>query len=54
MIIKKFTGKTENEATELARKELGQNIVIMNVRPVKKEGFFSFLLPQRTEITVAL
>ncbi|MBE5834153.1 MAG: flagellar biosynthesis protein FlhF [Butyrivibrio sp.] len=54
MIIKKFTGKTENEATELAKKELGQNIVIMNVRPVKKEGFFSFLLPQKTEVTVAL
>ncbi|MCR4902133.1 MAG: flagellar biosynthesis protein FlhF [Butyrivibrio sp.] len=54
MIIKKFTGKTENEATEIAKKELGQNIVIMNVRPVKKEGFFSFLKPQRMEITVAL
>ena len=32
MIIKKFTGKTEAEATEAAKKELGNGLVIMNVR----------------------
>lgn len=37
MIIKKFTGKTEAEATEAAKKELGNGLVIMNVREVKKE-----------------
>ena len=35
MIIKKFTGKTEAEATEAAKKELGNGLVIMNVREVK-------------------
>ena len=54
MIIKKFLGKTEEEATEAARKELGSNIVIMNVRPVKRTGFLSFMKPQKTEVTVAL
>ncbi len=54
MIIKKFQGKTEDEAVELAKKELGNNVVIMNVRSVKKKGLFSFLRPQLTEITVAL
>lgn len=54
MIIKKFQGKTEAEATELARRELGEGIVIMNVRHVKRKGLFSFLLAQMTEITVAL
>ena len=34
MIIKKFTGKTEAEATEAAKKELGSTLVIMNVREV--------------------
>ena len=35
MIIKKFVGKTEEEAVEAAKKELGEGIVIMNVRQVK-------------------
>jgi len=42
MIIKKYTGKNEEEATEAARGELGPGIVIMNVRQVKKTGFFAF------------
>ena len=54
MIIKKYTGKTELEATEIAKKELGDNIVIMNVRPVKKSGFFSLFVPSKIEVTVAL
>lgn len=54
MIIKKFQGKTEAEAVESAKKELGSNVVVMNVRSVKKKGVFSFLKPQLTEITVAL
>ncbi|WP_026526594.1 flagellar biosynthesis protein FlhF [Butyrivibrio sp. VCD2006] len=54
MIIKKFTGKTESEATEYAKKELGDNIVIMNVRPVKKSGFFALFAPSKIEVTVAL
>lgn len=40
MIIKKYTGKTEAEATEAAKKELGSGLVIMNVREVKKKGIF--------------
>lgn len=37
MIIKKFTGKTEAEATEAAKKELGSTLVIMNVREIKRK-----------------
>lgn len=54
MIIKKFTGKTEEEATEAAKKELGSNLVIMNVREVKKKGLFAFLSPKQIEVTAAL
>ncbi len=54
MIIKKFQAKTESEATENARKELGNNVVVMNVRNVKKKGLFSFFSPQMVEVTVAL
>lgn len=54
MIIKKFQAKTEKEAIEAARKELGDGIVIMNVKETKKKGFFSFLKPPVVEVTVAL
>ena len=54
MIIKKYVGKTESEATEEARKELGPNIVVMTVKPAKKTGFFSFFQAQKIEVTVAL
>lgn len=54
MIIKKFQGKTEEEAIESAKKELGNAIVIMNVRNVKQKGLFRFFGAQRKEVTVAL
>lgn len=54
MIIKKFTAKTESEAVENAKKELGENIVIMNVKEVKRKGFLAFLKAKQVEVTVAL
>lgn len=54
MIIKKFQGKTEKEATEAAKKELGNGVVVMNVKEVKKKGIFAFLKPKTVEVTVAL
>lgn len=55
MIIKKFTGKTESEAVEAAKKELGSGVVTMNVKSVKGKGFFAWLLGTRqVEVTVAL
>lgn len=54
MIIKKFLGKTEEEAVEAAKKELGGGIVIMNVKNVKPKGLFAFLRPKMVEVTVAL
>ncbi len=54
MIIKKFTAKTEAEATADAKKELGPNVVVMNVKSVKQKGFFSFFKAPLVEVTVAL
>lgn len=54
MIIMKFQGKTEAEAVENAKKELGSNVVIMNVRNVKRKGILGFLMCQMVEVTVAL
>lgn len=55
MIIKKFTGRTESDAVEAARRELGSGVVTMNVKTVKSKRFFERLLGMRqVEVTVAL
>lgn len=54
MIIKKFTGKTEEEALAAARKELGNGVVTMNVKTVKAKGLAGFFGAKLTEATVAI
>lgn len=54
MVIKKFQGKTETEAMTAARKELGDEVVLMNVKQLKKKGIFSIFKRQLIEVTVAL
>jgi len=54
MIIKKFLGKTEEEAVEAAKKELGAGVVIMNVKSVKRKGLFAAMRSKLVEVTVAL
>ena len=54
MIIKKYQAKTESEAMQLAKLELGANVVLMNVRQIKKKGIFKFFSAPTVEITVAL
>ncbi len=41
MKVQKFRGKTEQEATEKARQAMGEEVMILLSRPVKKEGLFS-------------
>ena len=54
MIIKKFAAKTEAEAVEAAKKELGEHLVIMNVKNIKKKGFLGIFGKSLVEVTVAL
>ena len=54
MIIKKFTGKDENTAMQMAKNELGVGVVVMNVRNVKRKGIMRFFKPQLVEVTVGL
>ena len=53
MIIKKFQGKTKEDALEAAKKELGDDIVEMNVKMVKPKGIFSVFKSSKVEVTVA-
>ncbi len=54
MIIKKFTAKTEKDAVEAAKKDLGADLVVMNVKNVNRKGLFAVFKPQKVEVTVAL
>ena len=54
MIIKKFVGKTEEEAVEAAQKELGSGVVIMNVKTVERKGLKALFRSKQIEVTVAL
>lgn len=53
MIINKFQGKTEEEATEKARTEMGSGVVIMNVREIKPKGLFRAFKNSTYEVTAA-
>lgn len=54
MIIKKFIGKTEEEATAAAKKELGDGVVIMNVKNAKKKGLAGLFGGKQVEVTAAI
>ena len=54
MTIKKFQGKTEEEATLKAKQELGVGTVIMNVKEVKPKGLFKAFKNSTYEVTAAI
>ncbi|MBO4901657.1 MAG: flagellar biosynthesis protein FlhF [Lachnospiraceae bacterium] len=54
MIIKKFQGKTEEEAIALAKKELGENVTILSTKNVKRKGILSFLRKPMVEVNAAM
>lgn len=54
MIIKKFHGRTEDDAVAAAKKELGGNLVVMNVKEIKRSGIRALFKPTNVEVTVAL
>lgn len=54
MTIKKFQGKTKEEATEKAKEEFGPNAVIMNVKEIKPKGLLSAFKSSTFEVTAAM
>lgn len=54
MTINKFQGKTKEEAIENAKKEFGENAVIMNVREIKPKGLFGAFKSSTYEVTAAM
>ena len=54
MIIKKYEGKTEQEALESVREDLGLSAIILSIKKKKSKGLFSFLVKPTVLITAAL
>lgn len=54
MIIKKFLAKTETEAIEMAKSELGSNAIVMNIKKVHPKGLAKFFVKSKVEVTAAL
>lgn len=54
MTIRKYQGKTEEEATQKAKEDLGSAAVIMNVREVRPKGLFHAFKRSTFEVTAAL
>jgi len=54
MTIKKFQGKTKEEAIAAAKNELGNQVVILNVKEVGKGGFLGLFQKSEYEVTAAI
>ena len=54
MVIRKYIAMTEEEATRLAKEELGESAVIMNVKKVAPRGLARFFKKPSVEITAAV
>ncbi|MDD6038402.1 MAG: flagellar biosynthesis protein FlhF [bacterium] len=54
MTINKFQGKTEEEAIERAKKEMGPGVVIMNVKLVKPKGLAGLFKTPHYEVVAAM
>lgn len=54
MIIKKYLAKTEKEAIEMAKEDLGSNAVVMNIKKVHPKGMAKIFMRGKVEVTAAL
>ena len=54
MLIKKFQGATEQEALQLAKQELGKDVIITHIKSIKPKGIYRFFKKPLVEITAAV
>ncbi len=54
MIIKKYIGKTEEEAISLAKADLGESVSIMNTKETSPHGIFKLFRKPSFEVTAAV
>ena len=54
MLIKKFQGATEQEALQLAKQELGKDVIITHINTIKPKGIYRLFKKPMVEITAAV
>lgn len=54
MIIKKYLAKSEVEAIEMAKEDLGNNAIVMNIKKVHPKGLAKLFVKAKVEVTAAL
>ena len=54
MTINKFQGTTKEEAIEKAKEQMGNDVVIMNVKEIKPKGFFKVFKASTFEVTASV
>ncbi|MBR1744092.1 MAG: flagellar biosynthesis protein FlhF [Lachnospiraceae bacterium] len=54
MVIRKYIATTEEEAVNLAKEELGEDVVIMNVKQVAAKGLMRLFRKPSVELTAAV
>ena len=54
MLIKKFQGATEQEALQLAKQELGKDVIITHIKSIKPRGIYRLFKKPLVEITAAV
>ncbi|MCI9079154.1 MAG: flagellar biosynthesis protein FlhF [Lachnospiraceae bacterium] len=54
MIIKRYIGKTEEEAISLAKADLGEGVSIMNTKEISPHGIFKLFRKPSFEVTAAV
>lgn len=54
MVIRKYIAINEEEATKLAKEDLGQDVVILNVKNNSRRGFLGIFKKPSVEITAAV
>lgn len=54
MVIKKFRANTETDAIMLAKEDLGNNAIVMNIKTMKPKGLFKMFRKTIVEVTAAV
>lgn len=54
MVIRKYIATTEEEAMDLAKEELGEDVVIMNVKQIAAKGIMKLFRKPSVELTAAV
>ena len=54
MIIKKYLAKTEVDAIEQAKADLGPGAVVMNIKKIQPKGIAKIFMKAKVEVTAAL